>query len=335
MTRKAKPAALPEPHGTWLTFRPDIKILDCTIRDGGLVNEHRFEDGFVKAVYETCVAAGVDCMEFGYKASKKIFSVAENGPWKFCTEDDLRKIVGENKTPLKISVMADVDRTEYRTDILPKDKSVIDVIRVACYINQIPMALDMAKDAKDKGYATTLNLMAISTVQEHGLREALEILAASPAVDVIYLVDSFGAFYSEQIRHFARMYLDAVKGTGKQIGIHAHNNQELAYANTIEGLIMGISWLDSTINGLGRGAGNCSTELLIGFLKNPKFKQRPVIQCVQDHLLPLRKRMNWGYSIPYMLTGQMNRHPNAAIKMLDGDAPEAYVAFYDQLLEKE
>ena len=320
--------------GSWVTYRPDIRVLDCTIRDGGLINDHGFEDGFVKAVYQACVAAGVDYMELGYKASKKIFAPAQFGDWKYCDEDALRRIVGDNPTPLKLSVMADAERTDYHEDILPKEKSVLDCIRVAAYIHQIPTALDMIQDAHDKGYETTLNLMAISVVHDPDLKDALDALVQSP-VDTIYLVDSFGAFYSEQIRDVALIFLDAVEGTGKQVGIHTHNNQQCAYANTIEALIVGANRLDATINGMRRGAGNCALELLIAFLKNPKFKLRPVLQCIQEHFLPLRGKMEWGYQIPYMLTGMLNQHPRDAIAMRAGAAPDDYVAFYDELAEKE
>ncbi|MCM8759781.1 MAG: nucleoid-structuring protein H-NS, partial [Candidatus Omnitrophica bacterium] len=118
-------------QGDWVTYRPDIKVLDCTIRDGGLMNDHKFDHEFVKAVYKTCVEAGIDYMELGYKASKKIFAPTQFGPWKFCDEDDIRRIVGENDTPLKLSVMADAERTDYHEDILPKKDSVIDLVRVA------------------------------------------------------------------------------------------------------------------------------------------------------------------------------------------------------------
>lgn len=320
--------------GTWVTSRSDIKILDCTVRDGGLVNNHDFSDGFVKAVYDTCVASGVDYMEIGYKSSRKIFSGDGFGAWKFCDEDDIRRIVGDNPTKLKLSVMADADRCDYHTDILPKDKSVIDCVRVACYINQIPLALDMIKDAHDKGYETTLNLMAVSTVQERELDDALAVLAQSP-VDVIYLVDSFGSLYSEQIKDLTLAYMDAVKGTGKLIGIHTHNNQQLAYSNTIEALIVGASWLDATINGLGRGAGNCSIELLLGFLKNPRYKLRPVLECIDKTFVPLRKKMTWGYDIPYMITAQVNQHPRAAIKMIEEDKSTDYVGFYNSVVQEE
>jgi 4-hydroxy 2-oxovalerate aldolase len=322
--------------GTWLTYRPEIKIMDCTIRDGGLINSHHFDDGFVKAVYLTCVAAGIDAMEIGYKADKKIISPTQNGPWKFCDEDTLRRIVEDNPTELKISVMADAERTDYRTDILPKSQSVIDIVRVATYIHQLPTALDMIQDAHDKGYRVCANLMAISTIQERELIEAIGILAESP-ICALYIVDSFGAYYSEQIRDLTHMFLKAVEGKNIEIGIHAHNNQMLAYANTLEALIIGANRLDATINGMGRGAGNCPLELLLGFLKNPKFNLRPVLECIQQQFVPLEKSgsMEWGYKIPYMITGQMNQHPRSAIKLREGATPDDLLGFYDQMIEEQ
>ncbi len=315
---------------SWVTYRPELKVFDCTIRDGGLVNDHQFAAEFVERVYRADVAAGVDYCELGYKADRKIFP--DSGPWKYCTEDDMRRIVGENPDSVKLAVMADAERTDYHTDILPKDKSVLSVIRVACYINQIPTALDMVKDAHDKGYTTSLNLMALSTVQERELLDALEVIVRSP-VDVVYVVDSFGSFYSEQIRDLTAKFVKLARQEGKEVGIHAHNNQQLAYANTIEAMLNGATWLDATMCGLGRGAGNCPLELLLGFLKNPKFHLRPVLQCVQDLMVPLRKELDWGYSIPYMLTGQLNIHPRMAIKFRSSDTPDNYVEFYDQLTE--
>lgn len=318
----------------WVAYRPAIKILDCTIRDGGLINDHLFDDKLVKGVYDACSAAGVDYIEMGYKGSKKIFSPTKHGKWKFCDEKDLVEIIGEKHAGIKISVMADAERTDYHEDILPKDKSVVDCIRVACYISQIPTAIDMLKDARDKGYETMLQLMAVSVVSESDLQAALAIAATSPATGV-YLVDSFGALYSEQVRHLMAMYLKAMEGTGKEVGFHAHNNRQLAFANTIEALIAGATRLDATISGIGRGAGNCPMELLLGFLHNPKFHLRPVLECCEKVFYPLSKKMDWGYSIPYAITGQMNRHPRAAMELRAGKTPDDYVAFYDKMAEEE
>ncbi len=188
-----------KPMGKWVSYRPEIKILDCTIRDGGLMNNHLFDDEVVKAIYSACVDGGIDYMEMGYINSKRIFSQAEYGVWKYCTEDDIRRIVGENDTPLRLSAMADAGKSDYREDIVPCNQSVLDMIRVATYIHQIPVALDMIKNVHDKGYETTVNLMAVSTVIEKELDEALELLANSE-VGTIYIVDSFGALYNEQVQ---------------------------------------------------------------------------------------------------------------------------------------
>ena len=323
-----------EAKGTWVTYRPEIKVLDCTVRDGGLINDHLWEDGFVKAVYETLVAAGVDYMEVGYKSSKRLYAPDQYGSWKYCDEDDIRRIVGDNRTDLRISAMADAERTDYHEDIRPKDQSVIDLIRVATYIHQIPVAVDMIKDAHDKGYETTCNLMAVSTVREADLVKALEVLAHSP-VDVIYLVDSFGALYSEQIRDLTAKYMQIAEPAGKEVGVHTHNNQQLAYANTIEALVLGANRLDGSLAGLGRGAGNCPMELLIGFLRNPKFRLRPLLKCIQEHIEPMRAKLRWGFDIPYMITGHLNQHPRAAMKFMEGQNWKNVIEFFDSMVEEE
>jgi 4-hydroxy 2-oxovalerate aldolase len=230
--------------------------------------------------------------------------------------------------------MADAERTDYHEDILPRSQSVLSMIRIATYIHQIPVALDMIKDAHDKGYETTLNLMAASTIPEWELDEAIAILAESE-VDVIYLVDSFGSFYSEQVRYLLEKFFRLAGPRGKTIGMHAHNNQQLAYANTIEAVIMGANMLDGSMAGLGRGAGNCPIELLIGFLHNPKYRLRPVLQCIQEHIEPLREKLLWGFDIPYMITGMLNQHPRAAIEFNTTENRGNLVKFFDSQIEEE
>jgi len=298
------------------------------------MNDHLFDDEIVKAIYSACVDAGIDYMEIGYINSKRIFSPAEHGAWKFCTENDIRRIVGENDTSLKLSAMADAEKSDYHEDILPRDQSVLDMIRVATYIHQIPLALDMIKDAHDKGYETTVNLMAVSTVNERELDGALELLANSE-VGTIYIVDSFGSLYSEQSQFLLEKYLSYANPCGKQVGMHAHNNQQLAFANSIEAIIKGADILDATMAGLGRGAGNCPIELLVGFLHNPKLRLRPILQCVQQHIEPLREQLMWGFDTPYMLTGLLNQHPRIAMKFNAGEDRGDIVKFFDLINEEE
>lgn len=323
-----------EQKGELISYRPDIKVVDCTIRDGGLVNNFYFDDEFARNLYTANVAAGVEYMEFGYKASKEIFDVKEFGKWKFCDEQDIRDIVGDNNTDLKISVMADVGRTDYKKDIIPKTDSVIDMIRIATYINTIPAAIEMIHYCAEMGYETTINIMAVSTAAESELDLALDLLAQSE-VGTIYLVDSYGSLYPEQIRRLADKYLKVAEKYGKKVGIHAHNNQQLAFANTIEACTVGVSYLDATMSGMGRGAGNCNMELLLGFLRNPKYSLNPVLKFLQNQMLPLKKTgLVWGCDVQYMLTGQQNQHPRTAIAFT-AEQREDYAAFYQSLLDRE
>lgn len=320
-----------EERGNLQSVRKSIKLVDATLRDGGLVNSFYFSDEFVKALYAANLAAGVDFMEFGYKVSKKLFDVNKFGKWKFCEEEDIRKVVGENKTDMKICVMSDVGRVDLKTEVIPKKNSVIDMYRIATYVNQIPAAVEMIEHCHNLGYLTSCNIMAISKNQESDLKRALEEAGKSPA-DVIYIVDSFGALYPEEIRRVTDIYMEIGAKYNKQIGIHAHNNQQLAFANTIEACAMGVNYLDSTVSGMGRGAGNCYTEAMLGFLKNPKYKIEPILKFVRDYITPLKAGGTvWGYDVPYLLTGLTNSHPYAAIDFIKANRDD-YEEFLQELL---
>jgi 4-hydroxy 2-oxovalerate aldolase len=308
-------------------FRPQIKVLDCTIRDGGLINNWQFSNEVVRKVFLALSAAGVDYMEIGYKSSEQYFSRAEHGAWKFCTEEDIKRIVGEVDTKMKLSAMADIGRIDSE-DIPPKKDSILDMIRVACYAKEIDKGIALAHECIDKGYEATINLMAVSKVLERDLDEALDDLSKSH-VPVIYLVDSFGALYSEQIHYLAKKYFEALPG--KELGIHTHNNQQLAFANTIEAIIAGVNRLDATLYGMGRGAGNCPLELLLSFLKNPKFDIRPLIEVIQEIFIPMKAKIEWGYHIPYLITGVLNEHPRSGMKIMAQKELPSLRQFYDDL----
>lgn len=308
-------------------FRPEIKVIDCTVRDGGLMNKWQFDEKFVRHVYKALSEAGIDYMEIGYLSSENAFCRDEYGPWRFCAEADLKKIIGKGEKTIKLSAMADIGRIAPE-DIPPKAESSLDMIRVACYVHQIDAAVDLAHHCIDKGYETTINLMAVSTVGLRELEEGLEDLAKS-RVPIIYLVDSFGAFYSEDIEHLAKKYMESLPG--KIIGIHAHNNQQLAFANTISAIISGINYLDATLYGIGRGAGNCPLELLTSFLKNPKFKARPLVEVIEKQILPWEKKIDWGYFVPYMVTGVLNQHPRSAMAHMESDHKDKITDFFDEL----
>ena len=321
-------------NAPWITSRPELKVLDCTVRDGGLINAHQFGDDFVRAVYDTCIAAGIDSMEIGYKNSERLFPKEEFGAWRHCNEEDMRRVVGDHdseRTGLTLSAMADAGKSDWKTAIEPAADSVLGMIRVAFYAHQVSEAMEMIHHASEQGYETMANLMAVSNITEEEIGAVLEAIATTPAGTMV-IVDSFGHLYREQIDRLYHKYAAAMKGTGKEIGIHAHNNMQLAFANTIEAIVLGSNRADATMAGLGRGAGNCPMELLLGFLRNPKFKLRPVIRLLQEHMPEIGKAVEWGPLVPYNITGQLNLHPRAAIEFRAGENRSDFVSFYDQIV---
>ena len=313
-------------------YRKEIKVLDCTIRDGGLMNNHLFTDDFLSAVFRAVNSSGVDYIELGYKADESQFSRSEFGSMKFCSEKDIEKVINGEEVKSKISVMVDIGRVDPST-IPQKSGSLIDMMRVASYVKDIDKAIDLANQIKTKGYEATINLMAVSHARERELDEALMQVEKESNIDALYLVDSFGALYSEQISHLAQKYKSLMPT--KEIGIHAHNNQQLAFANTIEAIIQNINYLDGTIFGIGRAAGNCPLELLLGFLKNPKYDLRPILEILESHFVKLKEEIEWGYTIPYMITGILDLHPRAGMKLRKSESKDDYLGFFDSLAQSD
>ncbi|MBN1794876.1 MAG: aldolase catalytic domain-containing protein [Candidatus Omnitrophica bacterium] len=313
-------------------YRPQIKVLDCTVRDGGLINNHDFDHRFVRDVFQAVSAAGVDYMEMGYKNSKDLFSPKEYGLWKFCDDEEIKKIIDGIETETKISIMVDVGRVEL-DDIRPKAESPVDMIRVASYVKDIDKAIYMVNHFAEKGYETTINVMAISVDQGPELDEALHQIEEESKVQVVYIVDSFGALYQEPVEYLVKRFKTILKS--REVGFHGHNAQQLAFSNTIEAIIHDANYLDATVYGIGRGSGNCPLELLIGFLKNPKFDIRPLLDLISNDFIPLREKIEWGYIIPYAISGMLNVHPKAAMTLRKTDKKESYRAFFENLMNPD
>lgn len=273
------------------------KILDVTMRDGGLVNNFNFSDEFVKKLYETNIKSGVTYMEFGYRNLPE----EGKGKWRSCSEEDLHSIVGDNKNSiLKVAVMVDIDKCDIDS-FLPADQSVIDMVRVAAYQHQLVEATKLIEHFKKLGYETVLNLMAISTVSKINTKEI-------DAADYFYIMDSYGSLFPSEIKQAIGDF-----PTKQKIGFHAHNNQQLAYANTIAAIEAGADIVDASYLGMGRGAGNCPMELL---LNNTGKNNVHVYEFIQNYVQPMKNEFFWGYHPAYAITGQKNQHPRAAIEVI-------------------
>ena len=288
----------------------------------------------VRKIYRANTLANVDYMEIGYKASTGVFCPSDYGPWRFCFEDDLKRAAYGLESDTKLAVMMDAHKSTI-DDIKPKEQSVVDIIRVATYVKDADTAIKTANAANENGYDATINIMAISHAVDWELEEALAQIQEETKVIAVYIVDSFGALYSEDIDFYYDKYKKHIKD--KEIGVHCHNHQQLGFANTIQGIIRGANYVDGTLYGVGRAAGNCPLELLMSFLKNPKFDIRPILDVIGKHIIPLQKEIEWGYNIPYMIAGILNLHPRDSMELLslDKDDPKRsdFRAFYEKCLE--
>ncbi|MFD1178504.1 aldolase catalytic domain-containing protein [Paenibacillus puldeungensis] len=307
------------------------KIVDCTIRDGGLVNNWDFSVEFVQKLYAGLNNAGVDYMEIGYKNSPKLLKGADQaGPWRFLDDDFLRKVIPE-KGNTKLSALVDIGRVD-ENDILPRSESLLDLIRVACYVKDVDKALQLVQLFHDRGYETTLNIMALSNVMDNELLEAFEMIKES-VVDVVYIVDSYGSLDYKDMEYLVNKFKTHLPN--KRLGVHTHNNMQLAFSNTLVAAENGVELLDASVYGMGRAAGNCPTELLVTHLKNTKYRLRPVLDVLEQLLVPLREKEEWGYLIPYMITGTLDEHPRSAMALRASEDKDRVVDFYDKLTTPE
>lgn len=305
-----------------------IKVFDCTIRDGGLMNNWYFPHETVRQLFIANTRAKVDYMEMGYRASTDLFSPAEYGPWKFCNEEDLKSVVEGIETDVKLSMMVDIGRC-HKKDILPRELSVIRTIRIACYVHQADETIEMAHHCLDMGYECFINIMAVSTAEMTVIKDFLYRIEEETTVKGVYVSDTFGSFTIHRVPQLVRLYKDICKS--KVIGFHGHNNQQLALANTLLAMNAGAQYLDGTCFGMGRGAGNCPLELLLSQLGRNGYNFEAILPVIERYIEPLMPEFRWGYRIPYALTGITNQHPRSGMSFMN-DNDSGYDVFYTSLL---
>lgn len=303
---------------------PKVKVLDCTLRDGGLTNNFKFDKKYIKDHLEAMALAGVDYVELGYKADKRIFDPFEYGLLKFCEDEDIRRLIeGVEKLP-KLSFMVDVGRFE-RDKIRDAGQSSFSLSRVACYLNELDQAIDDLCFLYKKGYETTLNIMAISTESRHDIGEGLKKVSRWAPITAVYVSDSYGALYPDQLKRLVMLYKEELSPA--EVGIHAHNNMQLAFSNTIMAIEAGASLVDASVNGRGRGAGNCPLECLLPYLNKPDYNLKPIFSLLNHYYENRNSNQHWGYSSKQLLTGIFNRHPVKSIQSAGDDLAKIYDKF--------
>lgn len=292
-----------------------VKILDCTTRDGGYCNQWRFEKKLVRQIYRSLAKAGVDYYEIGYRGHAADFDPAEYGLWHFSSEDDIREVTEGIEGPA-IAVMSDYGKA--RLDQFPlRSESAVSLVRIASHRHTLKEALILLGKIRAKGYQTSLQAMGYSGYSAEERREFARMIA-SAGIDFAYIADTYGSIFPHEIEGLFEPLLKMKKTV--QIGFHPHNSLQMAFANSIEAIRCGVDILDSSIFGMGRGAGNLPTEIILAYLhdKMPdKFNVIPVLNCIDEYFIEMQKRFGWGYQLPYMLSGLFQCHPSYAQKLVD------------------
>lgn len=298
-----------------------ITLLDCTIRDGGFFNQWNFEDWIVRDVYRAVSASGVGIAELGYRISDKFLNSERDairyGKWKSCREEDLREVTEGLKRGggAKIAVMSDFGKIEL-TDFIDAKESVIDIVRLAAHKDQLFRAIQFLEKLKEKGYEVSLNAMGCADLTEIEQKELISALKQT-SIDIIYLADSYGSIFPHQIRRLFEPFLEMEK---IKVGFHAHNNLQMAFANALEAISCGVDLIDSTLYGMGRGAGNLGTEIIVLYLQllnREKYDVIPILNCIDSYFLRLKNQLNWGYQLHFMLSGMYQCHPNFAKELVE------------------
>ena len=297
------------PDGLITNRRKSVRVLDCTIRDGGLCNDWDFGFDLVRDTIKGLSAAGVDVVEVGYRNSRNPSD--KSGPWRFCTEKDLHEVVERG---VCVSVMVDQGRFDL-SEFTDNKHSVIDVVRIATYAKDVEQAVNSAIALEKMGYKVYVNVMAVSCCSPSSVDTFLGVLRDSPAAGV-YVVDSFGALYPHHVRYLVRKFRNWLR-SDQDIGIHFHNNQQTAFANTIAAIDEGVDLVDATLCGVGRGAGNCPLELLLMYLNLDDHNIEPVLELTEQYS-HLARKLQCNYNVPYAIAGSLNIHPSTAIELVGG-----------------
>ncbi|MBN1384693.1 MAG: aldolase catalytic domain-containing protein [Elusimicrobia bacterium] len=288
----------------------NFEILDCTIRDGGYLNDWNFDEKMVKELYRNVSKTGVSFIEIGFR------NLAKKGLGKWCsTPEKLINDLFKGLSGIKISLMVDFGRVDLSAIPNAKD-SRVKMYRVACHRDKVVEAIGLCEKIKQKGYLTSIQLMGIVGYTQKEVSDIIRPLSKS-SIDYVYFADSYGSLFPRDIKR----YIGFLKPTGKKIGFHAHNGLQLAFANTLEAISNGIDIVDGTVYGMGRGAGNLPLEVLIIYLEktldNKKYNSMPLMDLIDRYFIELQSELKWGYSLPYMLSGIFEVHPNYAKKLVD------------------
>lgn len=297
-----------------------MKILDCTLRDGGYYNNWNFSTKLVNEYLNTMSGSGVDTVELGFRLKKK-----NCGDYGFITEKKINNL----KLNKKINYSIMINGKDYINDkeinlkllndyFVHKDRSKVSIIRIAINLSDINAAIKLSKYFYKKGYIVYLNIMQITSLNLKQLNLLVKKIKDTECISVLYIADSLGDLTKNNLIKIYKV----IKKIQKPLGIHAHNNLNNALGNTIMAYKLGFKYLDSTIMGMGRGAGNTKTEELLFELQSQKqikkkYNSEIIYKLIFDYFDVLYKKYKWGPNLFYYMSAKHQIHPTYIQKMIE------------------
>jgi len=289
-----------------------MKILDCTLRDGGYYTSWDFSESLVKKYLKAMDAAKVDVVELGLRNFPSEQFV---GAHAYTTDSFIREL--NVPKSLEVAVMVDAKNIlgysggvakAVRKLFCSKSDSPVSIVRIASHFSEVSSCEPIATELKKLGYSVGLNLMQSGGRSSDELTLVAKNILSWNAVDILYFADSLGNMDSEEVNRIYSCLREYWPGS---IGIHTHNNQGQALANSLTAVSIGINWVDSTVLGMGRGAGNAESELLLLELEKIGYKYRsfPLWNLVLEDFRALKKRYGWGASLLYHFAANHGIHP--------------------------
>jgi 4-hydroxy 2-oxovalerate aldolase len=299
-----------------------MHILDCTLRDGGYYNSWNFPLDVTNKYLDAMQAAGVDIVELGLRS---LINKGFSGASAYTTDSFLNTLT----IPANLKVAVMVNATELVGNLpletvletlfpLDAQNSPVDVVRIACHVHEFVNALPACNWLKARGYIVGFNLMQVADRSQEEV-EALSLEASKYPIDALYFADSMGSMNpakTSQIISWLRKHWQGA------MGIHTHDNMGLALSNTKQAIEDGVTWLDATVTGMGRGPGNARTEELVievADMRQQNINMVPLMSIIRSYFQPLKNKCGWGSNPYYYLSGKYGIHPTYIQEML-GDS---------------
>ena len=297
-------------------------VLDCTLRDGGYYNSWNFPLDVTNKYLDAMAAAGVDIVELGLRS---LINKGFKGASAYTTDSYIRtlSIPGSLKVAVMINateIVGEMPQEEALQKLFPNDaaSSPVDVVRIACHVHEFVKALPACNWLKERGYIVGFNLMQVADRTQQEV-EALSLETSKYPIDALYFADSMGSMDPAQTTQIISWLRKHWQGA---MGIHTHDNMGLALSNTLQAVKDGVTWLDATVTGMGRGPGNARTEELVievADMRKQTINMVPLMSVIRSYFQPLKNQCGWGSNPYYYLSGKYGIHPTYIQEML-GDS---------------